>query len=233
MLRISSGKLSSKPGSVEMWKFVLAVVIPLVSLHSVNAASPYPKDVLIEGRVQRAVVDTNTGLEWLSPRATLNLRVPEVLDPGSAWVRLGFRNASANELTELLRNYGVTFADDTVDRSTVGAAQKFVEDIGWTYVNNEPSSPGSFGQKTVYGVLSDPILFDGQVPASRTQSMISVGELNGYVMLRGQWKYTASDNLVGYYLVRQASAVDEPQAILLVCFALPTLLLLRRGQRAS
>lgn len=177
-----------------------------------------------------AVLDTDTSLQWLSPVATKRLSINTVLSGAGGWVPAGFRYARSNELITLLNNAGIPadpiqLSDPSgtswTNQSDVNAMQTLVEAIGWTYVHNSPSPGNQFGQRSVYGILGDVFLGDGQSPASHQYSWFGATDTSAYASIPGgQWLYNSEDSVVGSFLVRNVQSIPEPSPAIFMLIGL-------------
>ena len=186
------------------------------------------------------VFDTVSGLEWLSPTATLRRTVNEVEGGADGWTTQGFRYALAEELIALLGNVGVNTTPDplygsiTADSvAEVSAVQELIGIWGPTSISNPPTPGNPFGQQNIFGILGDPFLGDGQSPTSRTSVSMFATDTQAVISIGGQWLYRASDAHVGSFLVRSVPVeIPEPPISSLVVASIIAMLLAARRQRA-
>jgi hypothetical protein len=187
-----------------------------------------------EGNTFSALFDTNTNFQWLSPVATSRQSISSVQNGFGGWINSGFRYASTAELMELY--HGAGLSTDDIDQpqgqswnnsNDVLAVQSIISGFGWTYENNAPTTAGSFGQRTLYGILSDTFLGDGQSPSSRQSAYLSATDSNGKAYTGGQWKYFSEDPAVGSFLVRD---IPEPSILALFSLGLMGLVVFRKNR---
>ena len=162
-----------------------------------------------------AVYDPATGLEWLSPRATLRTTYSDVL--GGPLMQLGYRYATSSELTALIGHAGIDMLTEPANwrgrAANIEAMQTLVTAFGATYQNNPPSQGDPFGQQEVYGVLADIFTGDGQPPAtaSHQYALFGASANLAYFGTGGQWLFGASDPFVGSFLVRDGASAELPE----------------------
>jgi hypothetical protein len=190
------------------------------------------------GRSSLALYDTETSLQWLSPTATQRLSIDAVLADAGGWVSSGYRYAMRDELLELFEDAGISvdtaqlvspFGQSWSSQADVDALKFLIATIGWTYENNQPSPSNPFGQRTVYGILGDLLLGDGQSPASHVLAWFSANDTSGLAYAVSQWRYPVVDPQVGSFLVRTVQSVPEPESIaLLLSGLLGVIIALRR-----
>lgn len=190
------------------------------------------------GQSFNAVYDPVTSLQWLSPTATQRLTIGAVLGDSGGWISAGYRYATSEELTALLGDAGVSvniaelggLGQSWLTQSDISALMDLITAIGWTYENNPPSQGDTFGQRSVYGILDDLFLGDGQSPPSHRYALLSTSSSNGYGYSGGQWLYSNQDSVVGSFLVKNvvAAPVPEPESYALVVLGMGLLLWSRR-----
>lgn len=170
------------------------------------------------------VWDTTTGLDWLSPTATTNRTISEVLAGYGGWTGMGFRYATGSELRLLLEHSELAGAsagaNSWSDAAAIRGMNTLVTSLGWTYEDRQPSLGDELGKHTIYGVLADLHLGDGQSPASRQYAVLTSSTDYAGTGFGGQWLYGDADNLVGSFLVRDRFSVPEPGTAWLALFAL-------------
>lgn len=176
------------------------------------------------GATFATIRDTATGLNWLSPRATTNRTISEVLAGYGGWVGAGYRYATGSELRTLLEHVGLAGSSAGVhawtDAAAIQGMNALVTSLGWTYEDRQPSPGDALGKRTIYGVLADLYLGDGQSPASHQYVALVSSTDYAAIGAGGQWLYVGQDNLVGSFLVRDGNGVPEPGTGWLALFAL-------------
>lgn len=222
----------------------LATLSVIALLASSGAhASVVPRTVIADMSVAAPMAfDSISGLEWLSPSATLRKTVSEIESGVGGWVGLGFRYATQADLVALLGNAGINTTPDrfhgsiTADNASEVAAFKDLITIwGPTSVSNPPTQGYPFGQQNIFGILADVYEGDGQFPPSRTQASMFATDIAAGANVGGQWLYRAADAHVGSFLVRTSVAgapVSAPPTFLLLASALGLLALTRSRPRA-
>lgn len=223
-------------------KQLCAALVALASISSTAAVVQQTVDSS-SGDTYFAVLDFDTSLQWLSPVATRRQSIAEVLAGFGGWVPAGFRYATAAELTELLTNSGVsTNASQLAGPSgqswsnvaDVDALKTLIAGVGWTSEANPPSAGNPFGQRSVYGVLSDIFTGDGQTPPSHYYAWLGATDSIGFASIPGsQWLYSSQDPIVGSWLVREIQpttdqSIPEPNSMWLAVAGLLGLLASQR-----
>jgi hypothetical protein len=136
---------------------------------------------------------------------------------------MGFRYATGSELRLLLEHSGLAGAsagaNSWSDAAAIHGMNTLVTSLGWTYEDRQPSPGDELGKHTMYGVLADLHLGDGQSPASRQYAVLTSSTDYAGAGFGGQWLYGDADNLVGSFLVRDRFSVPEPGTAWLALFA--------------
>lgn len=221
---------------------VLATTAAL-SLPVLSIATPVEWTSLMTatGQSFRSVIDRRSGLEWLSPTATIRKTFGQIEAGDGGWTTLGFRYATQNEWIELMALMGVTISVDPATGSQsfsasddTAAFRALISHWGPTSVSNLPSPGSPFGQQNVFGIFGDAQPGDGYWPISRTMGWFGATDGVAFVTLGARWRYEDADALVGSFLVRSAPLpVPLPDSFWLACAALGTLAGLHRKTRLT
>ena len=186
--------------------------------------------------------DTVSGLDWLDVTLSVNRSYGDVSSQfGVGGDFKGWRYATISDFDNLLSGLSLDISNlkgpqgqtwnNTVDVST---AKRIVSLLGWTYVNNLPSTGNPFGQKELYGVFGDHYadIFspDGQSPPSHVYGKIGASDTLAYSNTSGQILHNSSDNLVGSFLVQ---SVPEPSILALFTAGLAGLGFARKRKQKS
>lgn len=193
---------------------VLAVTATLAAPLQTHAALQQTTAPTLGGGSARAVLDTETGLQWLTPQATMGRSFEQV--SASGLFGLGYRYASAAELGSLLghagfdtaplmQNFGVRYS--TGDPTDGQALRALVGLLGNTTGQAEPIPSNAYSNLLIYGILADTSPVDGFLyGGSHYMATLNATDVVVSVFIPGA-SFPTSDGNVGSFLVQQ---VPEP-----------------------
>ena len=202
-----------------------------------NATLVYQNISSNTGALSQSVLDTTTNLQWLSPVATKRQSIASVSGGYDGWTSDGFRYATLAELRALMSNAGIpiTAASSLArwyDPLAISAMQEIILGLGWTYQNNPPSPENPFGQREIFGIVSDHYLGDGHTTPSHRYALLGASDNVAYADTVGrQWLYESQDSLVGSFLVREQLSIPEPSSLALLISGLLLCLVNRRSAK--
>jgi len=213
----------------QCWRAVvkLAIAVPtlLGSAHAAIVQQFIPNQ---NGTLVSMVFDGVSGLEWLTPLATIRRTFSEIEGGIGGWTAAGFRYATRDEMRGLISNAGVDTSNSaspyligSTRPNEVLVFQKLLNIWGASSISNPPGPNSPFGQQAVYGVFADAFLGDGQTPPSRVVGQLVATDTAGSVSMVDQWRFGTSDSQVGHFLVRGTTQpVSAPSTASLVAIAL-------------
>jgi hypothetical protein len=206
------------------WGWIIGCVAS-VALSANTQAVITKADWMVAGD-ELLLVDTRTGLEWLSHAQTRDLSYLEVLDALATTSQFeGFRVAVFGEIAGLFSSYGIPVDDLDVfggafyDEAESALIAQVIEDIGFgTY---------SFFNYTFY---FEPL--DTELVLATLLSADFAG-LGGLIDVGGGFLMTDSFSEYGTWLVREtlATPVPEPDTLWLVGVALLTTAVIERRRK--
>lgn len=169
----------------------------------------------VGGGTAQAVLDTASGLQWLTPRATMGLSYTQVI--AADYASLGYRHASSGELLGLLGHAGFDLARlvpnlqwpyTSLAPSDMAAMAELVALLGATHVPMLPTGSNPYGDQYVYGILSDVDPVVANPDMGHRLSTLAIAGWGAYVVMPGRAFPTADGN-AGSFLVRTVTAVPE------------------------
>lgn len=167
----------------------------------------------VSGATFRAVVDTTSGLEWLSPQATNGLSYVEVAQAG--YFGLGYRFATSADLLGLLQSAGITSTGvifSPVGGGTQEAADSLrglIRALGDTTGRTEPLASNADSNLIIFGFLEDTAPLGLYSPDQGHTVATLRADYPFYIVNVPGQAQTAGQLGVGSFLVRQVSAVPE------------------------
>lgn len=156
-----------------------------------------------------SVLDTDTGLEWLTPQVTKGLSFAAVAAGG--YLSNRYRYATSSELVGLLGHSGYNTAPLMLDP----------RGGNWSRLESDITSLGSLismlgataGSAKIYGILADlQSTYGDQALDHSLATLFTTSAPNSYVLAVGPASPT-SDFDTGSFLVRQISPVPEPTVV--------------------
>ncbi|MEK8052186.1 PEP-CTERM sorting domain-containing protein [Ideonella sp. DXS22W] len=137
--------------------------ITLFGAFSANAALVTTTASTSTGLSVAALQDTDTGLTWLTPTATLGMTFAQAAS--GVWAQSGFRHATGAEFLALLGHAGIDpalgttpplpYLSVTFSGSQAQAVRELIGTLGATNIVAPPSAGNPFGQQDLYAVLAD------------------------------------------------------------------------------
>lgn len=190
---------------------------------------------VVGGGTAQGVLDTDTGLQWLTPQATMGLSYAQV--SGSSLTGLGYRYATAQDLVGLLGHAGFNTTPLTMtegqqqssgDPSDLQALRALVGLLGNTTGHADPIPSNAYSNILIYGILADTSPADGYLYAgAHYMATLDATTPSALVNIPGA-RFPTSDANVGSFLVRE---VPEPGTLGMLLAGLLTLCGARRFRR--
>lgn len=207
--------MGNRQRSSAVWSILAAGAFSLASSPA-TATLEVTTAPTITGGSTRAVLDTATGLQWLTPQVTMGMSFAGVMAAGFA--SLNYRYATANELVALVGGAGFNTSPliealgtryTSTDNADLNSLRALIGMLGNTTGDPFPITSNSYSNLLIYGILADTSPINGQLGGgSHYMATLDASGAATSIFIPGA-SFPTSDGNVGSFLVRDAAAVPE------------------------